>query len=357
MSIISPLDEDSDFVDCFILSSWDNLFGPLVEHVWCLDRKKADLVSRHDEDHEAFYTYLGRQSMDGDLFMDDNGPSEYQTKISVFSDSKVAIKSIVFSASPNRGSPTHFALTMVVSMEWLELFLLLRSAVEDAVQSLGKQCQVLLNALSKECFLHLSPLFDRTARHFHTLAITASSPVQPTISISLFANGIPVDVSFLSLAVTAMYQTMGNVVVIGRNEILVNCYVRTLLFFILKSEDRALVRCVDRDRNEFTPGAVVQGLLIDDEITNTDAYISTLWDDILMCSQPLTIVDVQNYRVLRTHPSYPKFRQRYLRAFTKDINPLSNRSRKGSSGATSVASAASSSSRRTDGGACKYWCC
>ena len=93
----------NDFIRYVQVSSWDSIFGPIVEMIWAVDVEA--------EVDATLARYVARQTLDGEVYRVE-ADADMEIKFHVVPTFDLVMTSIVFSARP-RGDATKFSLAVL----------------------------------------------------------------------------------------------------------------------------------------------------------------------------------------------------------------------------------------------------
>ena len=124
------------FVAYVQVSSWDSIFGPIIEMIWASEKGDVD---------PALAKYVARQTLDGEIYRTESD-AEMEIKFHHVPSFDLILTSIVFSANP-RGDGTKFSIALLIRGHNLATALRLHLVLEDRLLFLATQLQALLNTV------------------------------------------------------------------------------------------------------------------------------------------------------------------------------------------------------------------
>lgn len=130
----------NSFIRYVQVSSWDSIFGPMVEQISSACTSVATSSAPFDA---ALHRYVARQTLDGEIYRTE-ADAEMDIKFLVVPSFDLVMSSIVFSAAP-RGQSTKFSVSLMSSSDQLSTALRLQRVVDDRLTAIAAQLQLLLN--------------------------------------------------------------------------------------------------------------------------------------------------------------------------------------------------------------------
>ncbi|KAL9951273.1 hypothetical protein ACROYT_G043911 [Oculina patagonica] len=287
---MSVLKESGPFV-AIVLSYWDNVLGPRLQHVW---RGAGDTESQ-----ESSVKYVVGRTLHGELLRD--APENMvDTKLFVLKDHNIVCHSFIFSGCDKSGANIS-GLSLIVPFSEYKSYLPFIELVEERVKILIAKLRVLqakdLSSAMSAFSVNL-PRFIQTITSLKTTGVPESIPLSETA----FGPGQAdiFDDRFLRRVITSHLQTFGSTLIIGKALDKVNLMVNTLAL-LLPSEERKrsrfAVETLSNDSDLYDSDLFVQGLLK----SSNDSF-SLPVKGIITSSLPSTLVDMDTGEVKQTCP-------------------------------------------------------
>lgn len=289
-SHMSILKESGPFV-AIVLSYWDNVLGPRLQHVW---RGAGDTESQ-----EASVKYVVGRTLHGELLRE--APENMvDTKLFVLKDHGIVCHSFIFSGCDKTGVNVS-GLSLIIPFTAFKSYLPFVELVEERVKILIAKLRVLqakdLSSALPAFSVHL-PRFIQTITSLKTTGIPESIPLSET-AFGPGQAGI-FDDRFLRRVITSHLQTFGSTLVVGKALDKVNLMVNTLAL-LLSSEERQrsryAVETLSNDSDLYDSDLFVQGLL-----KSSKESFSLPVKGIITSSLPSTLVDMDTGEVKQTCP-------------------------------------------------------
>lgn len=225
-SHMSILEESGPFV-ALVLSCWDNLLGPRLQHVW---RGNGDTESQ-----ENSVKYVVGRTLHGELLRD--APENVvDTKLFVLKGHGIVCHSFIFSGCDKSGTNLS-GLSLIIPFSEFKNYLPLLELVEERVKILIAKLRVLQAkdlASSLSAFSKYLPRFIQTITSLKTAGIPDSIPLSETSFGPGQANSL--DDHFLRRVITSHLQTFGSTLVVGKALDKVNLMVNTLALMLSPEE-------------------------------------------------------------------------------------------------------------------------
>lgn len=290
-SYMSVLKESGPFV-AVVLSCWDNVLGPRLQHVW---RGNGDTESQ-----EKSVKYVVGRTLHGELLRD--APENVvDTKLYVVKDYGIVCHSFIFSGCDKYGINIS-ALSFIIPLSEFQNYLPLLELVEERVKILIAKLRVLQAknlTSSLSAFSKYLPRFIQTIASLKTAGIPDSIPLSETSFGPGQASSL--DDHFLRRVITSHLQTFGSTLVVGKALDKVNLMVNTLALMLSPEERKRSRYAVDTLANDssdfYDSDLFVQGLL-----KSSKESFSLPVKGIITSSLPSTLVDMDTGEVKQTCP-------------------------------------------------------
>ncbi|PRP80754.1 hypothetical protein PROFUN_11494 [Planoprotostelium fungivorum] len=294
-NIFSVLPGDTQWISCILVSRWDNISGPRVEHVW----------SGTETLGEDNLMSVSRQTLCGELAREDTDENaSVESKFHLLPEIGYCFTSFVFTAPYGQNAASsRFSLSIVVRMKLYQKYLMLHNIVEDRMLQLVSQLQTLLvkdwSTAINVFSVQLQPFVTKMEDVFH------SSLPPPLLSRTFVHHPSQYTPEFISRVVTSHLQTHGSTIIIGSDPERINTFIDSLCMFNISWNERhRSSHC--RSPSTFIPDLAIQGV-----VTTTISE-----EEVIQSMLPSTVVDLNTFIVKQTPPfhEYNILRKNYLRS-------------------------------------------
>ncbi|XP_077981345.1 guanine nucleotide exchange factor C9orf72 homolog isoform X2 [Glandiceps talaboti] len=271
-----------------ILSVWDNILGPKIQHTWLVVHPEA--VS-HDILNYASGRVLNSSDEPGDSI---------HNKFFVLSDKGIIVNAIVFSGQSNSGQSV-FALSLVLPSKELSWYMPIQELCTTRLTTMVYKLRVLFDKDFKAAL----PEFRSTCVDclVELLLKMRDYRLPATIDVNhtVFAAGQEnqLDIEFVRRAIASHLQTSGCSIVIGNTIKEANMVVNTLGLFLSPSERLCSCYVLNDATFLYQQGLYVQAIVKD---SNTYKTLNNSMRSILTNRQPTSLIDVSTLEVKQTPP-------------------------------------------------------
>ncbi|XP_002731358.1 guanine nucleotide exchange factor C9orf72-like [Saccoglossus kowalevskii] len=300
ITIVSRMQE-LPYIHGMLLSVWDNILGPKIQHAWLVDVEHGDTIS-HDVLNYASTRVLNSS--------DDPG-SKVQSKFFVLSEKGILLNALVFGGTGSSGSNV-CAISLVLPYSELKWYMPIQELCMSRLMAMVYKFRVLqdrdyktvVNEFTSICvksFVRM--LINLREYRLHSLI---------DINMTVFATGQEnqLDVAFIRKAISSHLQTCGCSLVIGSSVKEVNTVISTLALFLSPSERQCSCYLLEDNEYPYQQGLYIQGLLINEDV-NTNTILSNYMRDILTNQYPTTLIDINRLEVKQTPPCNEHYSKRH----------------------------------------------
>ncbi|EDV22212.1 Protein C9orf72 [Trichoplax sp. H2] len=289
-ALVSDLGVDS-FIEVILLSTWDNVVGPKLCHVWYSDQERCKIGEK---------CILHVASLTGrDLFHDGSeGEGIVSYKLLLLPQHDVVVNCYKFYGCLKDGRTTLYAFSILMPTRYLNDYMPLYQICETRIVEFTAKFRLFQ---FKNYQTAIEKIFnDLKAFLIHITAIvrgklSGTLEIADTWLFSIFKNTTKEEIALLEKAITSHLQTCRCSIVIGSDMKQINKMVRTLAMFNSEKElqsSRINLEDDERINQSYLPDLYLQGLLMELE--------SLPISDIVRSHRPTTIISLHNWEVYRT---------------------------------------------------------
>ncbi|XP_070562732.1 guanine nucleotide exchange factor C9orf72-like isoform X2 [Ptychodera flava] len=299
--------EDASFHG-IILSMWDNILGPQIQHAWLVEHKEA--VS-----HDVLNYASGRM-----LNSSDEPSNKTHNKFFVLAEKGIIVNAVIFSG--NNGHEINvYALSLVLPYKELKWYMPIQELCTNRLLTMVYKLRVLFD---KDYSTALTEFKSMCINGFVQLLINMGEyRLPPTIDINhtVFAAGQEnqLDIAFVRRAIASHLQTCGCSIVIGKNIKEVNMVINTLALFLTPSERQC--SCFVLSDCDYQQGLYLQGLVKSPEGFDTYATLSNNMRSILTSEYPTSLIDITTLEVKQTPLCNEHYARKHL-VMTQELQCL-----------------------------------
>lgn len=284
----SVLTDISDSVfSAVALSTWDNILGPRLQHVWKFPNSpapKSDLLS-----------HVTRQVLSCEICRDlSNSSIDY--KFYNLPDRGVIIPAFIFSAKGPCGLAVH-ALSLVLPSSELHFYLEIHPVVQCCFQRLVGKLRIILDKNGFQVSMDVFSTYLSDCLKYLSLIHSSSLAHRVMFSDTAFHPDHVLERDFLGKCIASHLMTFGRSLVIGETAGRINLVLYTLSLFNNQSERRCSLPVSDKTPQPYHHDFCLQGLIIKN---HNRPYLPMT--EIAASQYPTTVIDLASRNVRQTLP-------------------------------------------------------
>lgn len=277
-------------INCILLSHWDNILGPRIDHMWSIPNKPHY--------SNTVLNKICSQSISGEICREwDNSSIDY--KFLPNSEDGVIIPVFVFTANTISGPAVH-SLSLIILKTDLVIFLQLQQLVIRCMERLVGKLRILLHKSIGAKEEILDSFFIQNADCVDTISLLKTCSIPPTVKLSetYFCPSHTLEREFLHNCITSHLVTFGKSLVIGDKEENINSMIHTLCMFNSEEEKRCSLLFSGEDSHQYHHDLWLQGM-----IRKPHHRIELPVNELLYSKYPSTVIDIAAM-VIKQSPQY-----------------------------------------------------
>lgn len=283
----STLTDISESVFCAVaLSTWDNILGPKLQHVWKFPNSpapKSDLLS-----------HITRQVLSCEICRDlTNSAIDY--KFYNLPDRGVIVPSFIFSAKGPCGLAIH-TLSLILASSELHFYLEIHPVIQCCFQRLVGKIRIILDKNGFQVSMDVFTTYLSDCLKYLSLIHSSSLVHGVMFSDTAFYPDHVLERDFLGKCIASHLMTFGRSLVIGETADRINLVLYTLSLFNSQSERRCSLPVCVKTPQPYHHDLYLQGLIRN----QNRPYLPMT--EIAASEYPTTVIDLASRNVKQTLP-------------------------------------------------------